>query len=76
MLIVDLIKYNGHIPFNAPIEAFIYYFVNVIALIFCYVRASDVLFANRHIKALQSKKEERRDKKSSDRRCNIRSERK
>ncbi len=34
MLIVDLIKYNGHIPFNAPIEAFIYYFVNVIALIF------------------------------------------
>lgn len=34
MLIIDLIKYNGQIPFKSPMEAFIYYFAQVIALVF------------------------------------------
>lgn len=34
MIIIDLIKYSGHIPFDSTLQAFIYYFANIIGIIF------------------------------------------
>lgn len=34
MLIYDLIKYNGHIPFETPLAAFVYYFSQSLTLLF------------------------------------------
>lgn len=44
MLIVDLIKYNGQIPFETPLEAFIYYFTQVVALVFFLMYFHQVIY--------------------------------
>lgn len=44
MLIVDLIKYSGNIPFDSPLQGFIYYFTQIVALIFFLMYLHQMLY--------------------------------
>lgn len=43
-IIIDLIKYNGHIPFDSTMQAFIYYFTQSIVLLFFLMYVHQMFF--------------------------------